>query len=159
MFHCFILLLLDVFVSYFSFSFSFIQLGAYSVEFGESLNSEQKENEEKQEEEEDTYFSLLHGEMRSKNKKKDQEKRQKAQQEGEQGGGELMLQAGDEGKKLGLYTPGAGFLETREFRGLEPKIGETAVIDAVAGLSGIAMSYEHELEDGEREKGPQNKRD
>ena len=96
--------------------------------------------------------------MRSKNKKKEQEKRQKAQQEGE-GGGEIMVSAGDEGKKVGLYTPGAGFLQTREYRGLEPKIGETAVEDAVAGLSGIAMSYEHELVDEGREKGPQNKRD
>ena len=68
-----------------------------------------------------------------------------------------MVQQGDEGKKVGLYTAGAGFLQTREYRGLEPRIGETAVVDVEVGLSGIAMSYEHELKAEGLEKGPQHK--
>eukprot|EP00009_Paramoeba_aestuarina_P012385 CAMPEP_0201529014 /NCGR_PEP_ID=MMETSP0161_2-20130828/40326_1 /ASSEMBLY_ACC=CAM_ASM_000251 /TAXON_ID=180227 /ORGANISM="Neoparamoeba aestuarina, Strain SoJaBio B1-5/56/2" /LENGTH=138 /DNA_ID=CAMNT_0047930607 /DNA_START=38 /DNA_END=451 /DNA_ORIENTATION=- len=73
--------------------FGSVWTGAYSVEFGESLKKEQEKDgkeENKEDQEEETYFSLLHGEMRIKNRKKEEERNK---QVGE-GGGELMVQQG-----------------------------------------------------------------
>ena len=40
----------------------------------------------------------------------------------------------------------AYYLHSRSWQGLERKLGETEVIDAVEGRSGIAMGYSHEPE-------------
>jgi diphthamide biosynthesis protein 2 len=46
------------------------------------------------------------------------------------------------------YRSEAGeFLATREYRGLEPRIGETQAHAAVLGSAGIARGYEHEQEE------------
>ena len=41
----------------------------------------------------------------------------------------------------------ASFLQTRFWNGLEQKLGQTEVVDAVEGRTGIASGYTHEMDD------------
>ncbi|XP_044298598.1 2-(3-amino-3-carboxypropyl)histidine synthase subunit 2 [Varanus komodoensis] len=45
---------------------------------------------------------------------------------------------------LAEISPGASFLESRSWRGLEQQLGQTAVTKAVVGRRGIAIAYEDE---------------
>ncbi|KAI9911886.1 hypothetical protein PsorP6_008953 [Peronosclerospora sorghi] len=57
------------------------------------------------------------------------------------------LQDKNEGKELTTYrSEAAEYFATREYQGLDPRIGETAAHAAVHGSSGIAMGYAHELQ-------------
>lgn len=39
----------------------------------------------------------------------------------------------------------AGYLQSRSWQGLEQRLGETEVTEAVEGTTGIAAAYTHEL--------------
>ncbi|KAG7400138.1 Diphthamide biosynthesis protein 2 [Phytophthora boehmeriae] len=57
------------------------------------------------------------------------------------------LQVKDERTELTTYrSEAAEFLATREYRGLDPRLGKTAAHAAVEGSTGIARGYTHETE-------------
>lgn len=55
------------------------------------------------------------------------------------------LQVKNEHSELATYrSEAAEFLATREYRGLDPRLGETSAHAAVMGSTGIARGYDHE---------------
>ena len=60
---------------------------------------------------------------------------------GEGGEGALVERGAREIATTGWRSEAAEFLANREFRGLEPRVGETAPAEAVEGRRGIASDY------------------
>lgn len=63
----------------------------------------------------------------------------------EDGVASTALQVKNEHSELTTYrSEAAEFLATREYRGLDPRLGETPAHAAVMGSTGIARGYDHE---------------
>ena len=52
----------------------------------------------------------------------------------------------DSGMTVANANTGAGYLQTRSWKGLEQNLGQTQVKQAGQGAKGIAMGYENETE-------------
>lgn len=95
---------------------------------------------------EDTpYFSMLTGTYKTSSRTANGTAASSTLQLGAGEESSTALQVKNAQSQLATYRSEAGeFLATREYRGLEPRIGETPAHAAVVGATGIAREYTHE---------------
>jgi diphthamide biosynthesis protein 2 len=110
--------------------------GRYSVDFGELVEKMKYDLEGNEEEE--TYYSLIDGTMKMKSNRNVHKEQKDSTSH------EIQLASHPRDIVLSSSLAATSF-NRREFRGLDPRIGETEVQKAVIGLSGIAMGYDGEL--------------
>lgn len=126
--------------------------GEYKTDFREVLPALTKttqelddagENGSDGEEDDKPYFSLLTGTY--KNSVRASTNAVASTAHGDDESSSTALQLKNSRSDLIEYKSEAGeFLATREYRGLEPRIGETPAHAAVMGATGIARGYTHE---------------
>ncbi|TMW55970.1 hypothetical protein Poli38472_008618 [Pythium oligandrum] len=126
--------------------------GQFKTDFGEVLpllDETTKELERKQDGEEDEdadkpFFSLVTGTYKSAGHSVSRATDSTPADE-EDGESTTALQVKNERTDLIQYrSEAAEFLAGREYRGLEPRLGETPAHAAVKGSTGIARGYDHE---------------
>eukprot|EP01119_Soliformovum_irregulare_P017807 TRINITY_DN534_c0_g1_i1.p1 TRINITY_DN534_c0_g1~~TRINITY_DN534_c0_g1_i1.p1 ORF type:complete len:512 (-),score=166.66 TRINITY_DN534_c0_g1_i1:9-1544(-) len=110
--------------------------GEYRTDFSQILPGlkvqDEIQLEDQLEEEEETRFSLITGTLKPNHK---------AFNLNSSTSQEISARSTQE---LSEWTPAGNFLREKTFLGLEPKLGETPVVKAVSGRSGIPMKYDEE---------------
>eukprot|EP01114_Cavostelium_apophysatum_P022084 TRINITY_DN7873_c0_g1_i2.p1 TRINITY_DN7873_c0_g1~~TRINITY_DN7873_c0_g1_i2.p1 ORF type:complete len:537 (-),score=126.61 TRINITY_DN7873_c0_g1_i2:561-2171(-) len=117
--------------------------GEYTTDFAKVLPGmnpkEGNEIEHFEEDDEDMRFSLLTGTMKKNHKKKSNE----TQLKGDEG---AIVNRNENTEIVESWSAATQFLKGRSYQGLEVKLGETEVVKAVEGRSGIPKSYGEEEE-------------